>query len=117
MLRSVYATCVFRDEVQHLKESGRDFTKWLAVPQSVGGCTFEHRADHNHILKRIATSTRMGKYQSLDLEAFDLAVTSKATGTIHFYYSIHLCVYMFHTSKHARIEFTSCVSFLYLFLL
>lgn len=41
------------------------------------------RGDHNHIMKRIATSTRECRYQDLDPEAFDKALLDPNTGLSH----------------------------------
>lgn len=41
------------------------------------------RGDHNHILKRIAGSTRECRYQALDPEVFDRAMLDPMTGLSH----------------------------------
>ena len=79
-MRSLLATYLFRNEIEIWRMHGQNFAVHLAVPQVTQGLTLENRADHNHLLKRIATSTRDGRDQKLDLEAFDAALASPETG-------------------------------------
>ena len=87
-MRSIVATYLFRQCIQDLQVRGQDFASHLVVPQVTqelpDGPTkkLENRADHNHLLKRIATSTREGRDQSLDLDAFDEVLASKDCGMI-----------------------------------
>lgn len=75
-LRSLVSTYVYRHTVTTLRSEGRDFSQHLYVPEiDKTTCQQYHeRGDHNHILKRIATSTRECRYQELDPEAFDKAL-------------------------------------------
>lgn len=85
MLRTVVATYIYRDIVLKLKQEGRDFTCYLYVPEVDPATNTIHyeRGDHNHILKRMATSTRECKNVSLDPEAFDKAMMDNNTGLTH----------------------------------
>lgn len=47
------------------------------------GKTHHDRADHNHILKRVASAVRQGRDIRLNLEAFDHAMLSPHTGLSH----------------------------------
>ena len=84
-LRSIVATCRFRHTVAELKRNGADFTTQLYVPEvdPVTGVPRHDRGDHNHVLKRIATSTRAGKCESLNYEAFDDALKDPKSGLTH----------------------------------
>ena len=61
---------------------GVDFSTHLYVPEVdvITGQTIHERGDHNHILKRVATSTREGHYPVLNLQAFDDAMRDPNTG-------------------------------------
>ncbi|XP_063448946.1 uncharacterized protein LOC134728306 isoform X2 [Mytilus trossulus] len=85
MLRTVVATYIYRDIVLKLKQEGRDFTCYLYVPEVDPATKTIHyeRGDHNHILKRMATSTRECKNVSLNPEAFDKAMMDNNTGLTH----------------------------------
>ncbi len=82
-MRSIVLTYRFRAEHQRLKEEeGRDFTYSVYVPE-VDPVTMraKHaRADHNHLLKRIAAHTRDGGHEELDLRRFEEAVKDDTTG-------------------------------------
>ena len=56
MLRSIVATYLFRETVEDLKQKGRDFSQYVYIPEtdSITGETHHDRADHCHLLKRIA---------------------------------------------------------------
>ena len=62
--------------------AGVDFSQHLFVPDvdPITGCVIHERSDHNHLIKRIATSTREGRYEALNLQAFDDAMLDKDTG-------------------------------------
>ena len=61
-LRSIVATYTFRSMVRELKDDGVDFSKHLYVPEvdPVTDRVRHDRADHNHLLKRIAQHIRDG---------------------------------------------------------
>lgn len=84
-LRSVVATYQFRHEVQYWKDNGVDFSLYLYVPEvdPITGDTHHERADHNHLLKRIAKHTREGNNGDLNYERFDEAMRSPMTGLTH----------------------------------
>ena len=54
--RTVLATYIFRHRIAELKAEGRDFTMYLYIPEkdAATGDSFHDRADHCHLLKRIA---------------------------------------------------------------
>ena len=81
-LRSMVGTFMYRHQVEEWERKGVPFKTHLYVPEYDDHCRGVHhdRGDHNHILKRIATSTREGKNQDLDLDRFDEAVQTKGTG-------------------------------------
>ncbi|XP_071126583.1 uncharacterized protein [Mytilus edulis] len=81
-LRSLVSTYVYRHTVTTLRSEGGDFSQHLYVPEiDKTTCQQYHeRGDHNHILKRIATSTRECRYQELDPEAFDKALLDPRAG-------------------------------------
>lgn len=84
-LRSLVSTYVYRHTITTLRSEGRDFSQHLYVPEiDKTTCQQYHeRGDHNHILKRIATSTRECRYQELDPEAFDKALLDPRAGLSH----------------------------------
>ncbi|OWF38671.1 hypothetical protein KP79_PYT23083 [Mizuhopecten yessoensis] len=84
-LRSLVSTYVYRHTVSSLKSEGRDFSQHLYVPEiDKTTCNQHHeRGDHNHVLKRIATSTRECRYQELDPEPFDKALLDPRAGLSH----------------------------------
>ena len=61
-----------------------DFKTHLFVPKvdAITGQLLHERSDHNHLLKRLATSTREGHYSHLELEGFDQAMLDPNTGNI-----------------------------------
>lgn len=84
-LRSIVATYQFRYDVQYWKGEGVDFSLYLYVPE-VGPITKEthhERADHNHLLKRIAKHTREGNNRDLNNGRFDEAMQNPMTGLTH----------------------------------
>lgn len=83
-LRSMTATYLYRREVQSWSSQGIDFQTHLYVAEKdpVTRGKFYDRGDHCHILKRIATSTRAGKYQALDMSRFDEALMDRRTGIL-----------------------------------
>ncbi len=84
-LRSIVGTFVYRNTLEHWKKNGADFSMHLYVPEidPIMSQVRHDRGDHNHILKRIATSTREGKYKEIDVERFDEAMLDKNTGLTH----------------------------------
>ncbi len=74
----------YRKTIQGHVDAGVDFKTHLYVPETdrCTGYTIHERSDHNHLLKRIATSTREGHYAALDLQAFDDAMLNPNTGTV-----------------------------------
>ncbi|XP_021363619.1 uncharacterized protein LOC110456903 isoform X1 [Mizuhopecten yessoensis] len=84
-LRSLVSTYVYRHTVSSLKSEGRDLSQHLYMPEiDKTTCKQHHeRGDHNHVLKRIATSTRECRYQELDPEAFDKALLDPRAGLSH----------------------------------
>ena len=70
-LRSIAATYTFHKRVKEFKEQGVDFSTHLYVPvDPVTGLVHHDRADHNHLLKRIAKDVRDGVYDHFQHEAF-----------------------------------------------
>jgi len=55
-LRSLAATQTFRQTIRYLQESGRDFATYIYIPDKDPntGLPVHDRADHCHLLKRIA---------------------------------------------------------------
>ena len=84
-LRTVVATYQFRYDVQYWKDNGIDFSQYLYVPEidPITGETHHERADHNHLLKRIAKHTREGNNNDLNYERFDEAMQNPMTGLTH----------------------------------
>lgn len=84
-LRSIVATYQFRADVSYWKECGVDFSKYVYVPEvdPITGETHHERADHNHVLKRMAKHTRDGGNQELTYERFDEAMCDPTTGLTH----------------------------------
>lgn len=71
--------------VKKLKEEEVDFTTHLYVPEvdPVTGCARHDRADHNHLLKRIAQHVRAGGYSALNYEAFGDVIADPLSGLTH----------------------------------
>ena len=73
------ASHMYRGEVATWKMQGVDFGSYLYVPET--DQTTEHliheRGDHNHILKRIAVSTRELRYTALSPRHFDEALLDR----------------------------------------
>ena len=84
-LRSIIATYIFRNRISEWKSKGVDFSTHLYVPEKdpITESYHHERADHNHLLKRIAKHTRDGKFLKLNCEAFDHAMLDKTTGLTH----------------------------------
>ena len=84
-LRSVVATYQFRCDVQYWKDQGVDFSVYMYVPEvdPITGDFHHERADHNHLLKRIAKHTRDGNNSELIYERFDEAMCNPMTGLTH----------------------------------
>ena len=84
-LRSIVGTFIFRHSIEEFKKGGVDFSRHLYVPEvdPVTGDVRHDRGDHNHVLKRIATSTREGKCQELNHKAFNDALKDPASGLTH----------------------------------
>ena len=84
-LRSIVAIYTFRMRVQELKEQGVDFSSHLYVPEvdPITGLVHHDRADHNHLLKRIAKHVRDGGYDDLQYEAFSDVLADPSSGLTH----------------------------------
>lgn len=84
-LRSVVVTHQFRCDVQYWKDQGVDFSLYMYVPEvdPITGDFHHERADHNHLLKRIAKHTRDGNNSDLIYERFDEAMRNPMTGLTH----------------------------------
>ena len=70
--------------VSELAADGADFRTHLFVPEidAITGQVLHDRSDHNHLVKRLATSTREGHYSRLDLQGFDKAMLDPNTGKL-----------------------------------
>ena len=81
-LRSIVATYIYRYRIKELQEEGADFSLHLYNPEvyPVTGMIRHDRGDHNHILKRIATSTRTGKCETFNYEAYDDVLKDPKSG-------------------------------------
>lgn len=55
-LRTIYATYKYRHMIETLKKTGVDFSMYMYIPEidPVTGVEHHNRADHGHLLKRIA---------------------------------------------------------------
>jgi hypothetical protein len=65
MLRSIFATYLFRDSIKCIQEeTGRDFSMFAYIPDSTVSTGEPHhdRADHCHLLKRIASKFTLQIY-------------------------------------------------------
>ena len=84
-LRSVVATYQFRCDVQQWRHQGVDFSLYVFVPEvdPITGDIHHERADHNHLLKRIAKQTKDGNSSELIYERFDEAMCNPMTGLTH----------------------------------
>ena len=82
-LRSVVATYQFRCDVPHWKDRGVDFSLYVSDVDPITGDIHHERADHNHLLKRIAKHTRDGNNTELIYERFDEAMHNPMTGLTH----------------------------------
>ena len=84
-LRSIVATYTFRKRVAELKLQGVDFSSHLYVPEVdlVTGLVHHDRADHNHLLKRIAQHLRNGGYSALNYESFSDVLADPLSGLTH----------------------------------
>ncbi len=82
MLRSVVATYKLRQVIRDFQADGIDFSCHLYIPEHdpITQDIIHERGDHNHILKRIATSTRALKNLNLDPDHFDAALLDRNTG-------------------------------------
>lgn len=67
-LRSLVGTFFFRHAVKEYQKIGVDFSLYLYIPEidPITKDVRHDRSDHNHVYKRIATSTRSGNCPSLD---------------------------------------------------
>ena len=84
-LRSLVATYTFRNRVRELQDEGVYFTKHLYVPEvdPVTSSVRHDRADHNHLLKRIAHHIRDGGYEAFNYEAFSEVLADPLSGLTH----------------------------------
>lgn len=82
----MYLWLFLRQHISDLLADGVDFKSHLFVPEvdAITGQLLHERSDHNHLLKRIATSTREGHYTRLDLQGFDDAMMNPNTGSMMF---------------------------------
>ncbi|KAJ7358927.1 carbohydrate binding [Desmophyllum pertusum] len=71
--------------VQEFKEQGVDFSTHLYVPEvdPVTGHVHHERADHNHLLKRMAGHLKEGGYNALQYEAFADVLADPLSGLTH----------------------------------
>eukprot|EP00918_Siedleckia_nematoides_P080841 GHVU01177345.1.p1 GENE.GHVU01177345.1~~GHVU01177345.1.p1 ORF type:complete len:138 (-),score=10.64 GHVU01177345.1:40-402(-) len=55
-MRSILATHIYRHSIRSFKQDGVDFATYMYIPEvdEVTGVEHHHRADHGHLLKRIA---------------------------------------------------------------
>lgn len=83
--RSLMATYYYRHRIEELNQAGRNFKHHLFVPEidEITGKEHHERGDHNHIIKRIAASTRECRYQDLNPEAFDKALLDPLAALTH----------------------------------
>ena len=98
MVFNNWRLCIFnRHRIDTFLVQGVDFTTHLYVPECdvITGMPIHERGDHNHIFKRIATSTREGQYQELDLQAFDDAMLDANTGQLLHLASKYMYIYCF----------------------
>jgi hypothetical protein len=72
----------YRDSVAYWFERDVDFRTYLYVPEvdPTTKAIHHEKADHCHLLKRIANHTREGRYSRLELLGFDKAVEDPNTG-------------------------------------
>ena len=84
-LRSLVATYTFRNRVRELQDEGVYFTKHLYVPEvdPVTSSVRHDRADHNHLLKRIAHHIRDGGYEAFNYEAFSEVLADPLSALTH----------------------------------
>jgi hypothetical protein len=84
-LRSLVGTFLFRHLVEEYKKVGADFSLYLYIPEidPVTKDVRHDRGDHNHVYKRIATSTRNGNCEALDYAAFDAVLRDPKSGLTH----------------------------------
>ena len=84
-LRSLVGTYIFRHAVKEYQKIGVDFSLYLYVPEidPITKDVRHDRSDHNHVFKRIATSTRNGNCSSLDYAAFDAVLRDPKSGLTH----------------------------------
>ena len=84
-LRSLVGTFLFRHAVKEYQKIGVDFSLYLYVPEidPITKDVRHDRSDHNHVYKRIATSTRNGHCSCLDYAAFDAALRDPKSGLTH----------------------------------
>ncbi|XP_064622698.1 uncharacterized protein LOC135484921 isoform X2 [Lineus longissimus] len=81
-LRSILGTMYFRNSVESWSNRGVDFRHHLYIPEVDPTTNQVHheRADHCHLLKRIAGHTREGRYPMLEFDGFDEAMRDPGTG-------------------------------------
>ena len=84
-LRSLVATCIYRDAIEQLKENGVGFSRYIYVPE-VDPITKDVRhdwSDHNHLFRCAVKSIREGNHQGLNFEAFDDVLLDPGSGLTH----------------------------------
>ena len=76
------ATYLFKAKINELLSEGANFREYLYVPEKdPDTLEYQHdREDHNHVLKRIATSLRLGNIPGVDLRHFVSALNDPLTG-------------------------------------
>lgn len=84
-LRSIVATYTFRSHIKELQQEGVDFSQHLYVAEvdPVTEQVRHDRADHNHLLKRIAQHVRDGVYTPFAYEAFSDVLSDPLSGLTH----------------------------------
>ncbi|XP_072042171.1 uncharacterized protein [Amphiura filiformis] len=64
-------------------KTGRDHTVYAYIPECIAGSDFMDRGDHHHIHKRIATSTRMGGPEELEMSSLSEVLQDPHSGLTH----------------------------------
>lgn len=84
-MRSIVATYTFRSHIKELQQEEVDFSQHLYVAEvdPVTEQVRHDRADHNHLLKRIAQHVRDGVYTPFDYEAFSDVLSDPLSGLTH----------------------------------
>ncbi|KAK3739432.1 hypothetical protein QZH41_015586 [Actinostola sp. cb2023] len=85
MLRSIVATCIFRDAISYWKARDVNFSLYIYIPEvdPITNDVRHDRSDHNHLFRRAVKSIRDGNDQSLDFESFDEVLLDPGSGLTH----------------------------------